>query len=261
MDVKVFDNDYLHKHSLWGKCPSTLNEVSERDYRGKNCFDTRIDCLDMDTYERQVCGGQADCTTDAVIGICDCENKKKRNPRLLLVELRMRYKSSDSLSETELKNKVGHTKSLLGAELTIDHESWFVFTNTVAPQARRWLSDRANADGGLKSFQACSVDEFNNRILLYDNLPYVPQTPVDEIKRRIIEYAVADDWNGLDRYIDHWLKMAEKYRYSNPAEYQCVKEAVLAGWENVHQQEKKIPDTECQLIAEILDENIQLVLR
>ena len=77
----------------------------------------------MDTYETTISHGSADSTTDAVIGISTCENKVMSEHRLLLVELRMRYLSANTLSKGDLESKVSHTRDLLDGELTIEHEN------------------------------------------------------------------------------------------------------------------------------------------
>lgn len=54
MELLVYNNDTVAAHSLYKKCGSTLNEVSNRDYPGKDYFNKEILCLDMDTYEKNV---------------------------------------------------------------------------------------------------------------------------------------------------------------------------------------------------------------
>ena len=48
----VYDNEIVGKHDLYSCCKSTLNDVSQKDYPNKNYFDSRIECLDMDYYEK-----------------------------------------------------------------------------------------------------------------------------------------------------------------------------------------------------------------
>ena len=92
----IYDNHVVREHSLYARCPSTLNEISNRDYPGTDYFNPDIIGLDMDDYERRTCYGHANNTVDAVIGICTCQNKKKSSPRLLLVELRMGYEKANN---------------------------------------------------------------------------------------------------------------------------------------------------------------------
>ena len=88
----IYNNEVVRGHSIYPVCHSTLNAVSRRDYGNTYSFRPDIECLDMDTYEKNVLRkGQPDCTVDAVIGISTYENNRVSSPRLLLVELRMDY--------------------------------------------------------------------------------------------------------------------------------------------------------------------------
>lgn len=63
----MYLNETVREHSLYRLCPALLNGVSNRDYPGSDYFDTRIECLDMDSYEKKVMHkAQADNTVDAV---------------------------------------------------------------------------------------------------------------------------------------------------------------------------------------------------
>lgn len=262
MDAKVFDNDFLHRHTLWQKCPSSLNDVSERDYPGRNYFDPRIDCLDMDVYERQICGGQANCTTDAVIGISDYRGKEKRNPRLLLVELKMLVVAPDQHLIDDMVKKVNHTKILLGAELPIERKSWMIFNPDVAPQARYWVRNKSNESGGsvIKNIEVYTVQEFADNVRCMDDL-YIPEIPPKEIKERITSYGTAGKWKDLDEYIRDLLRYAEKNRYANYAEYRNVKNAVHEAWEGFYREGIQYPDEDTEFEIMILDEDITTILR
>lgn len=261
MDVRVFDNDYLRGHPLYQKCPALLNDVSERDYPGKNYFDKRIECLDMDTYERTVCFGRANCTTDAVIGISDHNNNRRENRRLLLVELRMKYQSDEHLSETKLVKKIKHTRVLLGAALTIERKTCFVFSRDVAPQARSWVENKKNEGGGgeVKFFDVYSVDEFNESVQCLED-GYTPEKPSEIIKADISAYGLSGKWSELDKYIRGLLDFAVKKRRSNYAEYQNVKDAVKEAWQEVYCEGQQYPDDATEYMAMVLDEDINTIL-
>lgn len=261
MDVQFFDNDYLRGHPLYLKCLALLNDVSERDYPGNNYFDKRIECLDMDTYEREVCFGQADCTIDAVIGISDRNNNRRGNRRLLLVELRMEYQSDAHLSETKLVKKIRHTRDLLGAALAIERKTWFVFSRDVAPQARFWVENKKNEGGGgeVKYFEVYSVDEFNESVQCLED-GYTPEIPSEIIKADISAYGLSGKWRELDKYIRWLLNYAVKKRRSNYAEYQNVKDAVKEAWQEVYREGQPYPDEDTEYMAMVLDEDINTIL-
>ena len=55
MEPMIYDNHVVREHSLYARCPSTLNEISNRDYPGTDYFNPDIIGLDMDDYERRTC--------------------------------------------------------------------------------------------------------------------------------------------------------------------------------------------------------------
>ena len=65
-DLLVYDNPIVEGHSLYRLCGSTLNTVSNRDYRNRDYFDPEIKCLDMDTYEKNILQKSHADKTDAI---------------------------------------------------------------------------------------------------------------------------------------------------------------------------------------------------
>ena len=232
-----------------------MNEVSKRDYPNKNYFDAAIECLDLDTYEIQVCHGHPDCTVDAVIGIKDCGNKRLANPRLLLVELRMCYASARSLSLTKLSKKVSHSRQLLGASLPIHPESVFVFTDAVAPEARHKIAARSHEGGGLQSFIVYSVQEFNQNVKSPDQLPYVPVYKKDAIVKELKLYVKRSDWRGFIVKIQFWKTQLERLRYRDSYEYNHLREVIMSIWVEFRAKKHPLSDDE-ELDAEILEEDL-----
>ena len=104
MAIQIFDNECVESHPIYEKAGALLSDVCKRDYKD-NFFDERIECLDMDTYEVMICGGQKQATMDAVIGIADYENNHKTNCKLLMVELRLGYKSTQGLEAASLNRE------------------------------------------------------------------------------------------------------------------------------------------------------------
>lgn len=228
MELTVFDNNFLQRHFLIDVCKAQLQDISERDYPSEGfSFDSRIECLDMDSYERVRSPHNIYKTVDAVIGICACStNKRKSNPRLLLIELRMGYENVERLSVSRLLGKVAHTRDLLGSELSIERKSCFIFNRKIFNQARRWFSDRGNEVGEFKHFVVYSVDEFNSNILSYDDLPYTPINSPNLIRENIFEWIKKEDVKSLLKSLNYWLKRTQEYKYSNRAEYESMKEVL-----------------------------------
>lgn len=260
MEPLVYNNDIVSKHSLYALCASTLNTVSERDYPGKNYFDPQIACMDMDTYETSVCFGYADRTMDAVIGVSSCDNKAMSEHRLLLVELRMRYQSADTLSKGNLEDKVLHTRKLLDGELTIGHENVFVFTEKVAPQARHMINSWKHEGGLATSFKAFSVQEFCNNVKSIDDMPYTPIYAPALLCKELDSFVKAEVWNLLFGKLRFWLNIAGNVRYTNTFEYDSLQQTVKGWWKQFREHHASLSNEEDELDALIIDEEIQTVL-
>lgn len=257
MEQLVYNNDILFKHSLYGYCASTLNAVSERDYPGKNYFDPQIACMDMDAYENSISHGNAGCTTDAVIGVSTCKNKTKSQHRLMLVELRMKYQSADTLNKGVLESKVAHTRELLDGELTIEHENIFVFTEQVAPQARHKIDSWKHEGGLAKSFIAYSVKDFSNNVKSINDMPYTPIYNPNQLSNELDGFVKDTQWKKLFEKLNFWLKMAEVLRYSNTFEYESIQNTVVCWWKQFCEQHATWSDEDDELNAMILDEDIK----
>jgi len=260
MEPLVYNNDIVSKHSLYAYCASALNTVSERDYPGKNYFDTQIACLDMDTYEASISHGNAGSTTDAVIGVSTCENKKMSQHRLMLVELRMNYQSADTLNKGDLESKVTHTRNLLDGELTIEHDNIFVFTERVAPQAIHKIDSWKHEGGLATSFKAWSVQDFHNNIKSIDDMPYTPIYAPAQLCNELNGFVKVAQWKDLFEKLTFWLRTAEKIRYSNTFEYESLQKTLMGWWQQFSAKPITWSDEDVKLEAMIMDEDIRRVL-
>ena len=156
MEEWIYNNKIVQEHSLFRFCGSTLNNVSDKDYQGKYKFNPDIECLDIDDYEKNVQRKQQSFHTgDAVIGISTYENNRGKDPRLMVVELRMGYVSISNLSKKDMEAKVTYTKSLLGGEKSISRESIFIFNNGFIAQAKSWFDRNSRTGGGIKKLYSC----------------------------------------------------------------------------------------------------------
>ena len=122
--------------------------------------------------KKKLCKSQPQSTADAVIGIMTCENKTTSNPRLLLVELRMKYKNAANLTKQKLEDKIVHTKQLLGSEAPINTKSLFVFTDSVAPQAFHVVESLKREGGEIRNVEVVSVSLFSETVKSYEDMPY-----------------------------------------------------------------------------------------
>ena len=261
MDPIVFDNAVVQGHSLYRSCADMLQHVCDKDYAaGKYLFDSRIECLDMDSYERILCCGEPDKTVDAVIGISTCRNdKRKVNSRLMLIEFRMGYKSVATLSASDLAAKVQHSKDLLGQTVAVDRSSYFIFDEGIVEQAKRWLSNKANERTDVKGFVAWSVRDFKNNVFSYNDLPYMPIHDLDAIRHEAKAYINNGNVAALFKLQTYWIGVAAKYKYSNTYEYESLKVVVNDVWREFKQLRFALTDDEF-LDMEILQEEINTIL-
>lgn len=167
----TIDNSIVSSHRLYNtpcpdkrkggvsKCGKKLNDISEGDYK-KRCFDDDILCLDIDSYEASLGKQQEDPTMDAAIGVI----KDKSTPTLMLVELRMNYKSPSGKKAPELIAKLRHSKQLLiGNDPEINPTSYFVYNDKFYELYRSQLENMLQEKKALSKAKATSVSLFNER--------------------------------------------------------------------------------------------------
>lgn len=171
METRItIDNSIVSSHRLYNtscpdkrkggvsKCGKKLNDISERDYK-KRCFDDDILCLDIDSYEASHGKQQKEPTMDAAIGVI----KDKSTPTLMLVELRMNYKSPSGLKVSELIAKLRHSKLLLGNDPEINPASYFVYNDRFYELYRSQLENMLQEKKALSKANATSVSLFKER--------------------------------------------------------------------------------------------------
>lgn len=225
----VYWNDGITQHPFHTEVGSTLYDISERDYPGTDYFDSAIEALDMDCYEEKQSQFERKPTMDAVIGIKQFDGHFCNNPRLLLVELRIGYKTIAHLSTTELKGKVDHTRNLLvGSNLS--SFNIFVFTPAVAPHARSWFSRQEKANHWFKLYVAWSTEEFKQNVLAPQNYPYQPYTDVECLKSDATNLINEGDTDGFYIFFDSKMKFAINFQYNNPNEYDAIIEVLKDIW-------------------------------
>ncbi len=256
MGETIYDNDTIQKHSLYCQCKNRLNDIAIRDYGNGSYFDSQIECLDMDTYETSICHGQPDCTVDAVIGIAECNNKRKHNFRLKLVELRLEYKSARGLSKSNIESKVTHTRTLLGAEMPIDQQSVFVFSDNVAEQARHWVESRKKEGGEIRYFVVNSLSAFNANIRSYDSLPYSPINPSEIIAPELAKLLDDKQYHNFVNQFRYWMKQREYHRYRNSFECHNIENILIEVWKYASAKPKNFSNDDEELEYMIFEEDV-----
>ncbi len=260
MEPRVYNNRYLKKHSLYAKCHDALNKIATKDSSCDHYFDPNIDCLDIDKYEVSVGNGQQKKTADTVIAVSRCDNKKLSDSCLLLVELRLRYKNACNLSKHELEEKVIHTKELLGAELPINKESIFVFTDKVAPQAKFVIGAFRRQGGIAKYFEAYSIKDFSDNIKSYDELPYNPIYKRENISADILSLETKENWGMIFDSFRFYIGEIGRFYGSNVYECENLKEIVKGEWERFRERHPQLKDDDDEINALIIQDEVSNLL-
>lgn len=255
MEPLIYSNETVRAHSLYPACRSWLNVVSDRDYPGKNYFDKRIECLDMDLYEKDIQHkAQADHTVDTVIGIQTYKDNRATSGRLLLVEFRMGYESTNNLSKTEMERKAIYTKALLGGEIMINQQSIFIFNDAFAPLAKNWFNRQQKTGGDFKDCESCSVTEFNNNIKSLSDFPYVPYYSAQVI----LDSLCPEQATCYIEQMRFWCGKARDLFYKNSLEYNHLQGIIQQEWTSFRNGHQNLTDDE-ELIAEILEEDFSFI--
>lgn len=260
MEEWIYNNKIVREHSLFRFCGSTLNDVSDKDYKGKYKFNPDIECLDIDEFEKNVQRKQQSFHTgDAVIGISAYENNRGINPRLMVVELRMGYVNTSNLSKQDMEAKVTYTKSLLGGEKPISRESIFIFNNSFIEQARSWFDRNSRTGGELRNCIPVSVSDFSVKVKSKSDFPYVPIHKEEDIKMSILLYEEKADWINVFRDIRYWCNKAEEYRYKNISEFGHITAVLKELWKDFKSKCYTLNDEE-ELTLLIIEEDFEFLI-
>ena len=218
----VFDNAILLSHNVYKKgYGCKLNDLSIRDYNTGG-FNDKIVSLDLDSYEKSVNPNSQNNTMDAAIGISNLQNNKRVNKRLLLVELRIGYDNADNIKGSELRHKSFHSRSILGREINIDTDDYFIFKDRIIHEAKNRVNKLALENGYKDKWHSLTVEEFNNLILDAEKLPYQPINDPAKISAEM--KSCGNDINSIITISTKWLQEARNYVYRynvNEAEIIC----------------------------------------
>lgn len=211
MALEVYDNSVVENHEQALHFLTSLAAISIRDYQQDYGFSDQIAALDIDAWETSLSGSN-DKTMDAAIGIADHVNNQPRSQRLLLVELRMSYSGHGQNSKTsDMKGKNQHTRNMLVGSI-IDNRSFFIFSKNVAPIVRRRIASESKVDKALHNWKILSPEEFINMFQFVEDLPYTPESPIDEIRDKGIQFMAIADFENAIKLLDHWITQARSYK-------------------------------------------------
>lgn len=215
--------DAVTGHTLARKVLSSLKELSDRDYPGMHYFVCDVPALDMDSYETSL-NGENRKTADAVVGICNERQGKAADGRLLLVELRMDYRSVGNLSVSSLLEKESHTRELLRVcpdDRRTDPSYCLIFDYKIEQQAYSWMSRIRKSNRATELWKTFSPGSFVTYINVDKAMPYTPRRETIEAGERFRAAAQAGDidafdkaWSAVENYI---LTCARRHEYGECA--------------------------------------------
>ena len=239
MVTRIFDNEIVQVHPIYQAAKSYLAQLSVRDY-GKPCFDSRIECLDMDSYETSLPQNVSDSTMDGVIGIAEHNKNRKQNQKLLMIELRMNYLTPHHLKTSSLNKKVSHTIQLLSCgTCPLADYVLFIFDNRILQQAIRWMRDNQCSNNSGKEWMAMSPEMFAKIYLCESDLPYVPEHDFDSGKVKLLRLLNNQSIEDLYYQLDWWGQEYYKW-YSSPQESSLIIKFLKRIWDEIIQHKDTI---------------------
>lgn len=158
----TWTNEPIERLPQFSPYLKNFNELVKQEGGPANVFPGAMLCIDLDAYEKGLKKGIHNPTVDAVIGVFSGKISE-----LVLVELRLNYKSVNNLSTKKLEGKVSCSKNILSGCGKLHPIVYFVFNKQVQPTARSWFA-RAKW-GGKKDFKAITIPELNQLISRADS--------------------------------------------------------------------------------------------
>lgn len=113
-------------HPLATRFPHCLQELFSciKQEGGKGIlFCHKEICINLDEVEKNMAYSDRKATMDITVGL----SREGKNREMLLVEFRFRYKSPRNISEGNIRDKISHSKELLGGAVSKDYI--FIFSS------------------------------------------------------------------------------------------------------------------------------------
>lgn len=252
----VCDNSVLQGHFLYGKYHNPLHVISLKDYKHGTYFQSRpdIEGIDIDQFEADRSIADRDMTMDAMVGVANYSNNRAVNNRLLLLELRMDYDSTNGLRHKKLRGKINHTRAVIGTSVRVDEENIFVFRRDVAEEAKKWMFNTSQEYSDAKGWVAMSTEEFENLLNSQASMPYQPITNMVPIDIELGKMIMAKDFEAAFELIDYWHKQAEQFKLRYQLkESEHIKNHLHDIWQQTKVSGYKITDYQ-QAFVEVLEE-------
>lgn len=256
MALEVYDNSTVESHEKSDSFKTTLASVSVRDYQQDFGLPNEVMALDIDAWEVSL-SGDNDKTMDAAIGVADYIDNTKRASRLLLVELRMNYTGQGLNSKTsDMKAKSQHTRNMLNGS-PVDTRSFFIFQKNVAPSVRNRISRESVVDKTLQNWRVVSPEEFVSMFQFFENLPYKPLSPIDDIRNCGVECVAVADFDNALKLVKYWLdKVNAFYNQYKIEECKALVEVIQEVINAISAHQAEITDEESQIDILIAQEDL-----
>lgn len=193
---------------------STLDELSKRDYQGKNYLPSGFyaPVVDPDSYETclQKGYGNQDHSMDAALYI-------PSQHAYLLVEMRMGYENCRNLSFSDMEDKLVHTKRIMSPTACLG-ECYFLFKENVAETAKGYIRNLL-LEYNKRSYvwNVCTPDEFGKEeVIGVSRLPIQYKHAEVEIFSSLSCHL--SDWDAFLKQVEYWINKGKQYEWTNKVE-------------------------------------------
>lgn len=206
----IYNNDEVARCPIADTYKTFLATIVQRDYKEKYGFKDNVRAIDIDGYENSLSGENGH-TIDAAIGIANYNQNHANSSRLLLVELRLDYtKKAKNSSVEDMRQKESHSRESLSASV-LDTSCYFIFAENVASHKKNELSRICNSKSYIRQWKIVSPEEFNNMFCFVEDLPYEPESPINQIKETGTQLAKDFSIRELLEFLRYWMSKVENF--------------------------------------------------
>ena len=92
-------------------------------------------------------------------------------------------------------------------------------------------------------------------------MPYISINKKEHVLAELDAFVINAQYNALFDKIRFWLHYAESIRNKNRFEYDNIKEIITEAWNGFRNKIHRLPNDDDEINAQILDEDIPIILR
>ena len=191
--ARIKCDELIRDYPCAEKFKSTIKDLSERDYPGKNYFKRDAASLDPDLMEHCGKSGYPDMTVDAVIGNCEYDVQKLRNSyyhkELVMIEFKIGEQRPGKDNFDTWTKKVRHTRDMLVKDVKIHPYCYVILNEGCCLRVRRNLTNLVNGgDNYLSCIKVMTPDECCNALMLDEkDFPYRVRHDLKGFKERLLD--------------------------------------------------------------------------